>query len=381
MRRPSSQRQRGFTLIEALVAIGLAVMVVGVVAFSVTQVQRSIEDLRNRTTLAVNTDNAFSQIERDLAHMVRDAFNTPAPFTSMSPAPVPLAMNSTNNAPVTGDPTTTPPVPRYGDSLKIFTITPAGQRAYVEYCLSGSSDTSPGFIPNPGGGLYTAALQRHVLGIANPGDTQVALESTPSTWTPPGSGTLPTAFYAAKPMSIGPSANPMIIETPITLVNNVISFRIAYIPAGGTTFVGAVSSQPLNFFLPTGSLKVQNYMANAASSADAALLTAVPVGYPLNIAVSGVTGSGQFIEPTANFVVRRWSGGTSSAVSQVMLSDHVNVSSSIAFNNDGPPPTQTVQARAFTPPAVIGVTLTLRYGLGPNGSIMTLRREIPVSRN
>jgi type II secretory pathway pseudopilin PulG len=383
MRRPSGQR--GFTLIEALVSIALAVLVVGVVAFSVTQVQQSIEDLRNRTTLSVTAENALAMLERDLAHMTTD-FTPPAPFSSMNPVPVPLAMNSTSNGPVTGDPTSaTPPVPRRGDSIKIFTITPAGQRAYVEYCLSGSSDTSPGFIPSVGGGLYTAALQRHVLGIANPGDTQVTLESTPSTWIPGPSQAPPTAFYASKPMSLGPATNPTIIETPITLVSNVISFAVSYIPPGGNQFVPAAAGQPANFFLPTGQVKVVNYTATASSSSDYPVLSGVPVGYPIELAINGIDSSGNFISPTGVFTVRRWTAGSLTAtppvVQQVMLSDHVNVSPSIASNGDGPPATQTVHARAFTPPVVIGVTLTLRYGLGPNGQIMTLRREIAVSRS
>jgi len=356
----------GLTLVELMCAVALSVIIVGVIAFAVTQVQRSIEDLRLRTDGTTRVASAMSDLERDLAHMITD-YNPPPAFANCVPAPVPLAMNSVTPAAQPGDPTGGTGLSRRADSIKIMTITPAGQRAYVEYCLNGATDIAPAFTPPTGGGLYVSQLMRHTLAIANPGDATSTLEPNFASYNP------------NTPMTLAGQT----IASPVDLVDNVISFGLAYIPAGGTTFVPVANNQPANKFLPAGSVDVYNYTANAHGAADAQMLAQIPVGYPIELAINPV-GAGtvsSWNAPSEFFTVRRWSQGAPPSVTQVMLSDHANIATTILPIPPATAPAQTVLARAFTPPAVIGVTIVLRYGLGPEASIVTLRREVPVSRS
>lgn len=359
---------RGFTLVEALVAISLSLLIVAVVASACSQVQKSIDDLRMRADASIKVQAAFTDIERDLARMVAD-LTTPAPFSQLTTVPVPLAMNSPAVASQPSDPTG---FVRKGDTLTIFTITSAGQRAVVEDRLDGASDAAAVWAPLPAGGLYVSHLRRHVLAAAIPGDTLATMGQEQNFST-----TSNLTSTSGTPWPAGTSGG---IETPVIYVDNVVSFGLAYIPAGATAFVPVASGQSPQFFLPTGQLDVVNYTASAHGTLDAAVLSAVPVGFPLEIAINGA-----WTLPTGVFTVRRWTAGsltsTPPVVSQVLLSDHVNVSPTVSFNADGPPPSQTVSARAFTPPVVLGVTIVVRYGFGPNAPIMTFRREIPVSRS
>ncbi len=366
------KKNAGITLVELMCAVALSVVIVGVVAFAVTQVQRSIEDLRLRTDGTTRVASAMSDLERDLAHMITD-YNPPPAFSNVNPAPVPLAMNSVTPAAQPGDPTGASGLSRRGDSIKIMTITSTGQRAYVEYCLNGATDIAPTFNAPTGGGLYVSQLMRHVLAIANPGDATSTLEPNFAGYNP------------NSPMTLAGQT----IASPVDLVDNVISFALAYIPAGGTTFTQVATNQPANTFLPSGSVDVYNYTANAHSASDAQMLAQIPIGYPIELAInpSGAGTVSSWNAPSEFFTVRRWSGtysaGPPASENQVMLSDHVNASPQITLNPPAPPnpATQTLLARAFTPPAVIGVTIVLRYGLGPEASIVTLRREVPVSRS
>jgi hypothetical protein len=328
-------------------------MIVGVVAGAVTQVQRSIEVLRMRSEAGMKVEAAFSDLEHDLAHMVSD-LTVPAAFSTMTPVPVPLALGA--NA-VGGQPLDPTGLSRHADTVTVFTITPSGQRAVVEYCLDGSSDTSPTFTAPPGGGLWVSRLRRHILGAAVPGDTTATKEP---------------AFQTTGTITVGGST----ITTPMVMVDNVVSFGITYIAAGTRRFTAP--SGALNF-VSTGNLKVAGYSAH---NDNGDVLSGVPVGYPIEFAVNG-----SWTTPTSTFTVRRWTGGSLSAVppkvTDVLLNDHVVVSSTIPGNGEVAPATvtQTVPARAFTPPVALGVTFIVRYGTGPNAPIMTFRREIPVSRS
>jgi prepilin-type N-terminal cleavage/methylation domain-containing protein len=154
MRRPTrSPLKSGFTLVELMIALGLAVMILAAVATISQQVQRTISSSTQREDAVRYARGVLSDIERDLANLVRVA-RAPDPFAGR-------VLEIESNVPHA-------PAVAANDRLRLFSVVrvPSGAlgRGFIEYTLENVA-------PNPGGGPDVGNVQRSILEYVGPTDS------------------------------------------------------------------------------------------------------------------------------------------------------------------------------------------------------------------
>ncbi len=405
------------TLVEIIVAVGLSVFLVAVIALTVTQAQTAMDGASYRQATTSQVRSLFADIERDLNNMIpctqgaaplnQDARNGANPQ-------LPLSLESPG--------TTGPNQPL--DVLRLYTAVDVNgnqTRGVVEYSFDGYPNppvlvTPPGGSPQyaaPGAGLpapmQLARLRRHLLAYVNPYvPGAVVTEGGPN---PPA----PTGVFAGQPL-LPNTQDPGTGQPlpPPVILDNVIGITIRFLPRTPSLSQNLNPNAPYGGPIPAGGGELESYQLGwqapnnqtqfgtqfvvtgtfdlgpaAAQTADPAtgpygmratdapgkqLLAALPVGSQLMLPVGPPVPPAltPFLVPFNIRGVTLTEAGADPQGNPITLVDNVILNQRI----DTLLPGQKVSA--FMPPQMIQVTIIVPFGRGPDVQTVRFSRVFAV---
>jgi prepilin-type N-terminal cleavage/methylation domain-containing protein len=334
--------RRGFTLVEMLVAVALSVVIVGIIASTAIQVQKSVNAATYREVVAQQARAVFGDIERDISGIIPCVQAAPPITTDARDATNPqrpLALESVTVVDGTG-------ATRHYDVLRVYTTILGSTRAVVEF----SCDGYPGgvqLVNPPGGGVQIARLRRHVL-------TQVV----------------------GGAVSTEPSPN----SAPV-LMDGVLAVQIDYLRLEGAS----AAFQPLDattksgaMFVPSGTLDVgvaDPFTVHATDAGGKALLTALPLGGRLQLPITKTSTGANVL---ADLAVR---ARAVTEPSTDALGNPITLVDDVTMNDRIDDPTPGYPAAAFVGPAVVRVGILIAFGRGPDAETARFSQLFPVPRS
>jgi hypothetical protein len=396
------------TLVEIIIAVGLSVFLVAVIALTVTQAQTAMDGANYRQATTSQVRSLFADIERDLHNMIPCSQGL-APLAqdarSGGNPQLPLSLES---------PSTTGLMTL--DVLRVYTgidVNGTQTRGVVEYSFDGYP-AGPNLVNQPGGGPQVARLRRHILAYTNPytvppyaaGPGTAVTETGPNPPAPP-------AGQPALPNTQDPGTGQPL--PPPVLLDNCLSITIQFLPRNTSVSQTLNANAPYAGPIPANGGELETYQLGwqrpdnstqygarfvltgtfdigpaAAQTADPAtgpfgmratdvpgkqLLSALPVGSTLLLPVGppippavkpflvpmnirGITLTEAGVDPATNIPI--------TLVDNVLLNQRI----------DTLLPAQ--QVSAFLPPQLIQITIVVPFGRGPDAQQARFSRVFAV---